>query len=210
MLILLRDKIHFLREAFMIQRILMLALVLLAFTMPTEAITFQELKTSPQFKLVHQHKYEKPSAIVNDGGGMYVYLNTYSVKVQKYAPPQYTLSAIYYVVHTSHYQAEIMENKLTVNYDANYSLATLIKSSNMMNPSPSMLALIEASESKSGLFMSDSDSAIYTLDGAFKKNPSSEGTRNLPLNRKNIIMYNLADAMFMAAYQQHFDDIVVQ
>ena len=194
----------------MIQRILMLALVLLAFTMPTEAITFQELKTSPQFKLVHQHKYEKPSAIVNDGGGMYVYLNTYSVKVQKYAPPQYTLSAIYYVVHTSHYQAEIMEKKLTVNYDANYSLATLIKSSNMMNPSPSMLALIEASESKSGLFMSDSDSAIYTLDGALKKNPSLEGTRNLPLNRKNIIMYNLADTMFMAVYQQHFDDIVVQ
>ena len=68
----------------MIQRILMLALVLLAFTMPTEAITFQELKTSPQFKLVHQHEYEKPSAIVNDGG-MYVYLNTYSVEIQKYA-----------------------------------------------------------------------------------------------------------------------------
>ena len=34
----------------MVQRILMLALVLLAFTMPTEAITYQELKTSPQFK----------------------------------------------------------------------------------------------------------------------------------------------------------------
>ena len=193
----------------MVQRILLLALVLLAFSMPIEAITFQELKTSPQFKLVHQHEYEKPSAIANDGGGMYVYLNTYSVEVQKYAPPQYTLSSIYYVVHTSHYQAEIIEKRLTVNYDANYSLATLIKSSHTMNPSPSMLALIEASESKSGLFMSDSDSAIYTLDGALKKNPSSEGTRNLPLNRKNIIMYDLADAMFMSAYQQHFDDIVV-
>ena len=36
----------------MIQRILMLALVLLAFTMPTEAITYQELKTSPQFQHV--------------------------------------------------------------------------------------------------------------------------------------------------------------
>ena len=194
----------------MIQRILMLALMLLAFTMPIEAITYQELKTSPQFKLVHQHEYEKPSAIVNDGGGMYVYLNTYSVEVQKYAPPQYTLSGIYYVVHTSHYQAEIIEKRLTVNYDANYSLGTLIKSSHAMNPSPSMLALIEASESKSGLFMSDSDSAIYTLDGALKKNLSSKGTRNLPLNRKNIIMYDLADAMFMSAYQQHFDDIVVQ
>ena len=193
----------------MVQRILLLALVLLAFIIPTEAITFQELKTSPQFKLVHQHEYEKRSPIVNDGG-MYVYLNTYSVEVQKYAPPQYTLSAIYYVVHTSHYQAEIMENKLTVNYDANYSLATLIKSSHMMNPSPSMLALIEASESKSGLFMSSTDSAIYTLDGALKKTPSIKNTRNLPIHRKNTLLYDLADAMFMAAYQQHFDDIVVQ
>ncbi len=193
----------------MVQRILILALVLLAFTMPTEAITFQELKSSPQFKLVHQHEYEKQGPIVNDGG-MYVYLNTYSVEVQKYAPPQYILSAIYYVVHTSHYQAEIIEKRLTVNYDANYSLATLIKSSHMMNPTPSMLALIEASESKSGLFMSETNSAIYTLDGALKKSPSLEDTRNLPIHRKNTIMYDLADAMFMAAYQQHFDDIVVQ
>lgn len=193
----------------MIQRILMLALVLLAFTMPTEAITLQELQTSPQFKLVHQREYEKRNPIINEGG-MYVYLNTYSVEAQKYAPPQYTLSAIYYVVHTSHYQAEIIEKRLTVNYDANYSLANLIKSSHMMNPSPSMLALIEASESKSGLFMSDSDSAIYTLDGALKKNSSLEGTKNLLIHRENIIMYDLADAMFMAAYQQHFDDIVVQ
>ena len=193
----------------MVQRILMLALVLLAFTMPTEAITLQELQTSPQFKLVHQRESEKRNPIVNEGG-MYVYLNTYSVEAQKYAPPQYTLSAIYYVVHTSHYQAEIIEKRLTVNYDANYSLATLIKSSHMMNPSPSMVALIEASESKSGLFMADSDSAIYTLDGALKKNSSLESTRNLPIHGKNTIMYDLADAMFMAAYQQHFDDIVAQ
>ena len=193
----------------MVQRILLLALVLLAFTMPTEAITLQELQTSPQFKLVHQREPEKQNPIVNEGG-MYVYLNTYSVEVQKYAPPQYTLSAIYYVVHTSHYQAEIIEKRLTVNYDANYSLATLIKSYHMMNPSPSMLALIEASESKSGLFMTDSDSAMYTLDGALKKNPSLEGARSLPIHRENIIMYDLADDMFMAAYQQHFDDVVVQ
>mgnify|MGYP000193051639 CR=1 FL=1 len=193
----------------MVQRILLLALVLLVFTMPTEAITLEELQTSPQFKLVHQRESEKQNPIVNEGG-MYVYLNTYSVEAQKYAPPQYTLSAIYYVVHTSHYQAEIIEKRLTVNYDANYSLANLIKSSQMMNPSPSMLALIEASESKSGLFMSDSDSAVYTLDGALKKFSSLEGTRNLPIHRNNIIMYDLADAMFMAAYQQHFDDIVVQ
>lgn len=193
----------------MIQRILMLALVLLAFTMPTEAISYQELKTSPQFKLVYQHEYAKGSPIVNEGG-MYVYLNTYSVEVQKYAPPQYTLSAIYYVVHTSHYQAVIMENKLTVNYDANYSLATLIKSSHMMNPSPSMMALIEASESKSGLAMTEVDVAKYTFDGATKPMHYVNDTRKFPLNRNNTIMYDIADAMFMSVYQQHFEDIVVQ
>ena len=193
----------------MVQRILMLALVLLAFTMPTEAITFQELKTSPQYKLVHQHEYEKPSAIVNDGG-MYVYLNTYSVEVQKYAPPQYTLSAIYYVVHTSHYQAEIIEKRLTVNYDANYSLATLIKSSHTMNPSPSMLALIEASESKSGLSLVDVAVAKYSFDGAAQQMQYRNDMRKFPLKRNNTIMYGIAEAMFMAAYQQYFDDIVVQ
>lgn len=190
----------------MIQRILMLALVLLAFTMPTEAITFQELKTSPQFKLVYSQSMNGPI----ESGGLYIYLNTYSIEALRYAPPQYSLRGTYYIVMDTSYQSIINERQLTVDYDTNYSLATLIHSSRIMNPSPSMLALIEASESKSGLFMSDSDSAIYTLDGALKKNPSSEGTRNLPLNRKNIIMYDLADAMFMSAYQQHFDDIVAQ
>ena len=190
----------------MIQRILMLALVLLAFTMPTEAITYQELKTSPQFKLVHTRSMNGSM----ESGGLYIYLNTYSIEALHYAPPQYSLRGTYYVVMDTSYQSTIDERQLTVDYDTNYSLATLIHSSRIMNPSPSMMALIEASESKSGLFMSDSDRAIYTLDGALKKNPSSEGTRNLPLNRKNIIMYDLADAMFMSAYQQHFDDIVVK
>lgn len=193
----------------MVQRILLLALVLLAFTMPIEAITLQELQTSPQFKLVHHREPEKRNPIVNEGG-MYVYLNTYSVEAQKYAPPQYTLSAIYYVVHTSHYQAEIIEKRLTVNYDANYSLATLIKSSHMMNPNPSMMALIEASESKSGLAMTEVDVAKYTFDGATKPMHYVNDTRKFPLNRNNTIMYDIADAMFMSVYQQHFDDIVVQ
>lgn len=193
----------------MVQRILLLALVLLAFTMPTEAITLQELQISPQFKLVHHREYEKRNPIANDGG-MYIYLNTYSVEVQKYAPPQYTLSGIYYVVHTSHYQAEIIEKRLTVNYDANYSLATLITSSHMMNPSPSMMALIEASESKSGLAMTEVDVAKYTFDGATKPMHYVNDTRKFPLNRNNTIMYDIADAMFMSVYQNHFDDIVVQ
>ena len=176
----------------MIQRILMLALVLLAFTMPTEAITFQELKTSPQFKLVHQHEYEKPSEAL------------------RYAPPQYSLRGTYYIVMDTSYQSIINERQLTVDYDTNYSLATLIHSSRIMNPSPSMLALIEASESKSGLAMTGVDVARYTFDGATKPMHYVNDTRKVPLNRNNTIIYDIADAMFVSVYQQHFDDIVAQ
>ncbi|MDU6652911.1 MAG: hypothetical protein E6486_08410, partial [Streptococcus vestibularis] len=93
----------------MIQRILMLALVLLAFTMPTEAITYQELKTSPQFKLVHTRLMNGSM----ESGGLYIYLNTYSIEALRYAPPQYSLRGTYYVVMDTSYQSTIDERQLT-------------------------------------------------------------------------------------------------
>ena len=190
----------------MIQRILMLALVLLAFTMSTEAITYQELKTSPQFKLVHTRSMNGSM----ESGGLYIYLNTYSIETLRYAPPQYSLRGTYYIVMDTSYQSTIDERQLTVDYDTNYSLATLIHSSRIMNPSPSMMALIEASESMSGLAMTEVDVAKYTFDGATKPMHYVNDTRKFPLNRNNTIMYDIVDAMFMSVYQQHFDDIVVQ
>lgn len=195
-----------LREVFMIRRILMLAFVLLVFTMPTEAITLQELQTSPQFKLVHHHEFSNPVG----KEGIYVYLNTYSVEPLHYAPPQYTLRGIYYIATVASYGVGIQEKQLTVEYDTNYSLATLIRSSRTMNPSPSMIALIQASEINSGLYMSDIDVARYEADGTVKWTKYSADTRKFPVNRNHRILYDLADAMFISVYQQHFDDIVVQ
>ena len=180
----------------MIRRILMLAFVLLVFTMPTEAITLQELQTSPQFKLVHHHEFSNPVG----KEGIYVYLNTYSVEPLHYAPPQYTLRGIYYIATVASYGGGIQEKQLTVEYDTNYSLATLIRSSRTMNPS----------ESNSGLYMSDIDVARYESDGTVKWTKYSEDTRKFPVNRNHRILYDLADTMFMVTYQQHFDDIVVQ
>ena len=80
----------------------------------------------------------------------------------------------------------------------------------MMNPSPSTLALIEASESKSGLSLVDVAVAKYSFDGAVQQMQYRNDMRKFPLKRNNTIMYGIAEAMFMAAYQQHFDDIVVQ
>ena len=190
----------------MVQRIFLLVLVLLAFTMPTEAITYQELKTSPQFKLVYSRSMNGHM----ESGDLYIYLNTYSIETLRYAPPQYSLRGTYYVVMDTSYQSTIEEKQLTVDYDTNYSLATLIHSSHMMNPSPSTLALTEASESKSGLAITEVDVAKYAIDGATKPMHSVNDTRKFLLNRNNTIMYDIADAMFVSAYQQHFDDIVVQ
>ena len=191
----------------MIRRILMLVLVLLAFTKPTEAISFQELKESPQFKLIYSHEYAHHTPIEN--GGVYIYLNTYSIESVQYASPKYTLRGTYYMVYTSSYQNEIIEKQLTVNYDTSHSLATLIHSSRMMNRNSSMMDLMKASDSNTGLFMADTTVAIYTLNGALKRNLFPNETINQKIYRKNIVMYDLADAMFMSVYQQHFDDIVI-
>ncbi len=72
-----------------------------------------------------------------------------------------------------------------------------------------MMDLMKASDSNTGLFMADTTVAIYTLNGAFKRNLFPNETINQKIYRKNIVMYDLADTMFMSVYQQHFDDIVI-
>lgn len=79
----------------------------------------------------------------------------------------------------------------------------------MMNRNSSMMDLMKASDTNSGLFMGDTAVAIYTLNGSLKRNQFLNETINQKIYRKNIVMYDLADAMFMSVYQQHFDDIVI-
>ena len=52
--------------------------------------------------------------------------------------------------------------------------------------------------------------AKYSFDGAAQQMHYRNDMRKFPLKRNNTIMYGIAEAMFMAAYQQYFDDIVVQ
>ena len=190
----------------MVQRILMLALCCWLSSMPTEAITLQELQTSPQFQISSCSGDES-----YDGARWFIYLFEHLFYWATHYAPQYSLRGTYYVVMDTDYQSTIEERQLTVDYDTNYSLATLIHSSHMMNPSPSTLALIEASESKSGLSLVDRGSCgEIHFDGATQQMQYRNDMRKFPLKRNNTIMYDIAEAMFMAAYQQYFDDIVVQ
>ena len=196
----------------MIRRILILALVLLAFTMPTEAITYQELKTSPQFKLVHQHEYEKQNAIAHDGSGMYVYLNTYSVESLEYAAPHYKLKGTVYSVNERARDWAITEYELTATYDTNYSLASLIQAQQSVKPSPVMYAVIKAAQDDSGIQIELQAVKRYTWDGTVVNSPARllHQSRPLDRSRSDQDLFAIVDAMFVVAYQQHFDDIVVK
>ena len=76
----------------MILRILILFIILLAFTMPSQAISIQEFKSSPEFKVVNEVTSDVPNA--NEHTTWYV--DTSSIKVLEYAPPIYKIKATVY------------------------------------------------------------------------------------------------------------------
>ena len=68
---------------------MMMALTLVI-TMPSQAISIQELKSSPQFKVVAEVTPDVPNANEHTTW----YLDTSSIKVLEYAPPMYKIKAL--------------------------------------------------------------------------------------------------------------------
>ena len=78
------------------QFFIMMALTL-AFTMPSQAISIQELKSSPQFKVVNEVTPDVPNANEHTTW----YLDTSSIEVLEYAPPMYKIKATVYNAYQS-------------------------------------------------------------------------------------------------------------
>ena len=76
----------------MLHRFLITLGLMLAFTIPTQAITIEELTSQPQFKQVSQFVSDIPN--VDERGASYIDVNT--VKVIGFEPPVYTISAMVY------------------------------------------------------------------------------------------------------------------
>lgn len=74
----------------MLQRFFMVMALTLAFTMPSQAISIQELKSSPQFKVVSEVTPDVPNANEHTTW----YLDTSSIEVLEYAPPMYKIKAL--------------------------------------------------------------------------------------------------------------------
>ena len=194
----------------MFRKFLLACMVLATFTMQIQAISINELNSSPQFKNVYQKSYPYGEGSLQNR--MTSYLNTYSVESLEYAAPHYKLKGIFYTVYESPRSTSIAEYELTTTYDTNYSLGSLIQAMNVVKPSPSMYAVIKAAQDESGIQVELQEMKRYNGDGTeiTSKAPLVHQLRPIDRGRFDEDLFAVADAMFTVAYQQHFDDVVVK
>ena len=194
----------------MFRKFLLACMVMAAFTMQIQAISINELNSSPQFKNVYQKSYPYGEGSLQNR--MTSYLNTYSVESLEYAAPHYKLKGTFYTVYESPRSTSITEYELTTTYDTNYSLGSLIQAMNVVKPSPSMYAVIKAAQDESGIQVELQEVKRYNGDGTeiTSKAPLVHQLRPIDRGRFDEDLFAVADAMFTVAYQQHFDDVVVK
>ena len=136
----------------MFRKFLLACTVLATFTIQTQAISINELNSSPQFKKVYQKTDSYQGTYPKDR--LINYLNAYSVEALEYAAPHYKLKGTFYTVYTYTRGAFITEYEVTATYNTNYSLGSLIHASQVVQPSPSMYAVIKAAQDDSGIQIS--------------------------------------------------------
>lgn len=194
----------------MFRKFLLACMVMATFTMQIQAISINELNSSPQFKNVYQKSYPYGEGSLQNR--MTSYLNTYSVESLEYAAPHYKLKGTFYTVYESPRSTSITEYELTTTYDTNYSLGSLIQAMNLVKPSPSMYAVIKAAQDESGIQVELQEVKRYNGDGTeiTSKAPLVHQLRPIDRGRFDKDLFAVADAMFTVAYQQHFDDVVVK
>lgn len=194
----------------MFRKFLLACMVMATFTVPIQAISINELNSSPQFKNVYQKSYPYRGGSLQNR--MTSYLNTYSVESLVYAAPHYKLKGTFYIVYESSRSTSITEYELTTTYDTNYSLGSLIQAMNVVKPSPSMYAVIKAAQDESGIQVELQEVKRYNGDGTevTSKVPLVHQLRPIDRGRFDEDLFAVADAMFTVAYQQHFDDVVVK
>lgn len=193
----------------MFRKCLLAGVLLTTFTIQTQAISINELNASPQFKNVYEKTYSYGDGSSNRD---VFFLNTYSVESLEYAAPHYKLKGTVYSVDERARDWAITEYELTATYDTNYSLASLIQVQQSVKPSPAMYAVIKAAQDESGIQIELQGVRRYDWDGTVVNSPGRllHQSRPLDRSRSDQDLFAIADAMFVVAYQQHFDDIVVK
>ncbi|WP_303930265.1 hypothetical protein [Veillonella dispar] len=188
----------------MLKRFLVMMALTLAFTMPSQAISIQELKSSPQFKVVAEVMPDVPNANEHTTW----YLDTSSIEVLEYAPPVYKIKATVYNAYQSPRKHVIFSDSWIVSYDTRLSLASQVYRAKQGGAS--LTTVIDAAQTKTGMTGSEEPLGKFSFDGQSLPVQVKASTRAIVRTAPNTTRYDIADMLFYEAYHMHFEDVVVK
>ena len=188
----------------MLKRIFIMLAVALAFTIPSQAISIQELKSAPQFKVVYEVTPDVPNADEHTTW----YLDTSSIEVLEYAPPMYKIKATVYNAYQSPRKNVIYSNSWIVSYDTRLSLASQVYHAKQVRAS--LTTVIDAAQTKTGMTGSEAPLGVFSFDGKSLPIQVKASTRAIMRMAPNTTRYDIADTLFYEAYRMHFEDVVVK
>ena len=187
----------------MLKRFFMMMALTLVFTMPSQAISIQELKSSPQFKVVAEVTPDVPNANEHTTW----YLDTSSIEVLEYVPPMYKIKATVYNVYQSPRKHVIFSDAWIVSYDTRLSLASQVYRAKQADASLTMV--IDAAQTKTGMTGTE-PLGKFSFDGQSLPVQVKASTRAILRTVPNTTRYDIADTLFYEAYRMHFEDVVVK
>ena len=188
----------------MLQRFFMVMALTVAFTITSQAISIQELKSSPQFKVVNEVTPDVPNANEHTTW----YLDTSSIEVLEYAPPMYKIKATVYNAYQSPRKHVIYSDSWIVSYDTRLSLASQVYRAKQAGAS--LTTVIDAAQMKTGMVGSEEPLGVFSFDGQSLPIQVKASTRAIVRTAPNTTRYDIADTLFYEAYRMHFEDVIVK
>ena len=199
-------------RGYMLHRFLITLGLMLAFTIPAQAITIEELRSQPQFKQVSQFVSDIPN--VDERGTSYIDVNT--VKVIGFEPPIYTIKATVYKAYQWNDEKVITVKDMTFTYDSSNSAASKIYRAQQQGSATSNTdvdtdaTMNEDMWSNPGIMRDEEEISRFGFDGtpwpihrgAFLRRPVVKDS----LNKE---FYDIADAVYYEVYKEHFDEVIV-
>ena len=186
---------------------------MLAFTIPAQAITIEELTSQPQFKQVSQFVSDIPN--VDERGASYIDVNT--VKVIGFEPPIYTIKATVYKAYQWNDEKVITVKDMTFTYDSSNSAASKIYrvqqqgTTEINTDADANMNMNEDMWSNSGIIRDEEEISRFGFDGTPR--PIDRGAfarRPVVKDSLNKEFYDIADAVYYEVYKEHFDEVVVK
>ena len=197
----------------MLHRFLITLGLMLAFTIPAQAITIEELTSQPQFKQVSQFVSDIPN--VDERGASYIDVNT--IKVIGFEPPIYTIKATVYKAYQWNNEKVITVKDMTFTYDSSNSAASKVYRAQQQGSATSNTdvdtdaTMNEDMWSNPGIMRDEEEISRFGFDGTpWPINRGAFVRRPVVKDSLNKEFYDIADAVYYEVYKEHFDEVVVK